>query len=454
MTSTPERDKARIPAPILDQPKVKKIMPPQLVRGMRDILPAEWQYWNFVSNKSAEHALAYSFQRIETPVVEKTNLFTRAIGTTTDIVEKEMYSFVDQSEDHLSLRPEYTAGIARAYIEHGMLSWPQPVKLFAMGPLFRHERPQAGRYREFWQYDFEILGEASATADTQLILLGAALFESVGLSVNIQINSVGCPTCRPAYRQALVDYYRTKRAALCEDCKRRLTKNPLRILDCKEEGCHALAAGAPQMVDFLCEVCKQHFVRLLEYLDEVELAYQLNPYLVRGLDYYTRTVFEFWGSGGGSSALAAGGRYDSLIADLGGNQTPAVGFAGGIERLILELKERQVAVPVTPPPDLFLASLGEGARKKALKLFEDLRRQGVRVAESFTKEGLKSQLEIANRLGVAFALVLGQKELMDGTIIVRDMENGIQEIVDLKKVVVEVGKRLQARRTQASLVSP
>lgn len=450
MTITPEKDKAAAKPPV-ETPKVKKIVPPQLVRGMRDILPPEWRYWNFITEKVDEHALAYSFQRIETPVVEKTNLFTRAIGTTTDIVEKEMYSFVDQSEDHLSLRPEYTAGIARAYIEHGMLSLPQPVKLFAMGPLFRHERPQAGRYREFWQYDYEILGEASATADTQLILLAASLFESWHLPVTVQINSVGCPTCRPTYRTALVEYFRTKRAVLCEDCKRRLTKNPLRILDCKQEACHELAKGAPQMVDFLCEVCKNHFVRLLEYLDEVEFAYQLNPYLVRGLDYYTRTVFEVWGEGGSTSALAAGGRYDSLISDLGGQPTPAVGFAGGVERVINELRAREVNVPGAPAPDIFLASLGEAARKKAIKLFEELRRQGVRVAESFTKEGLKSQLEIANRLGVAFALVLGQKELMDGTIIVRDMENGIQEIVDLNKVVIEVGKRLEARRTKNAL---
>lgn len=445
MSSNSEREK-QTAKPSEEPAKVKKVTPPQLVRGMHDILPAEWRYWDFVTAKVREYALAYSFERIETPVVEKTSLFTRAIGTTTDIVEKEMYSFVDQSDDHLSLRPEYTAGIARAYIEHGMLSLPQPVKLYTLGPVFRHERPQAGRHRQFWQFDYEILGEAAATADTQLILLAAALFESWQLPITVQINSVGCPTCRPTYRTALVEYFRTKRAVLCEDCKHRLTRNPLRILDCKQEGCQEVAKHAPQMVDFLCEVCKHHFVRLLEYLDEVEFAYQLNPYLVRGLDYYTRTVFEVWGQDGSGSALVAGGRYDNLMADLGGQPTPAVGFAGGVERVINELKAHQAAVPTPPPPDLFLASLGEPARKKAIKLFEDLRRQGVRVAESFTKEGLKAQLEIANRLGAAFALVLGQKELMDGTIIVRDMENGIQEIVDLKKVVTEVGKRLEARR--------
>ncbi len=425
--------------------KVKKISPPQLVRGMHDILPAEWPWWNFVMSEVTDLALVYGFQRLETPALEKTSLFTRAIGAATDVVEKEMYSFVDQSGDHLSLRPEYTAGLARAYIEHGLHTWPQPVKIFSLGPLWRHERPQAGRYRQFWQLDFEILGEASATADCQLILAAVALFESLHLPITVQINSVGCSVCRPAYKQALQDYYRTKRSVLCEDCKRRLTKNPLRLLDCKIEEDRELAKQAPQLVDYLCEPCNAHFVKLLEYLDEVELVYQLNPYLVRGLDYYTRTVFEVWGADEGKSALAAGGRYDNLIAELGGQPTPAIGFAGGLERIVAELKTRQVGIPLPSSPDIFLACLGDTARKKAIKLFEDLRRRGIKTAESFTKEGLKSQLEIANRLQVKFTLVIGQKELSDGTIIVRDMENGIQEIVDFNKVVEEVQKRLVAR---------
>ncbi len=432
-------------------PKVKKIPLPQLVRGMHDVLPPDWRAWTYVTEELCDLARAYGFERIETPVLERTNLFTRAIGATTDIVEKEMFSFVDQSGDHLSLRPEYTAGIARAYIEHGLVSLPQPVKLFALGPLFRHERPQAGRYRQFWQFDCEILGESGGTADAQLILLAAALFESLKLPATVHINSVGCLVCRTGYRIVLQDYYRTKRSVLCEDCKRRVQKNPLRLLDCKEEACRELARSAPQLVDHLCEDCRKHFVRVLEYLDEVELSYQLSPYLVRGLDYYTRTVFEVWGREEEKSALAAGGRYDNLITDLGGQPTPAVGFALGIERVVSELKARACAVPVPPAPDLFLACLGDGARKKALKLFEELRRHGIRVAESFTREGLKAQLEIANRLGVKFALVMGQKELTDGTIIVRDMENGIQEIVDLKKVTEEVQKRLATRKQDIAI---
>ncbi len=433
--------------------KVKKITPPQLVRGMHDLLPAEWPWWNFISSVIKEQAEAYRFERLETPILEKLNLFTRAIGTTTDIVEKEMFAFVDKNEDHLALRPEYTAGLARAYIEHGMMALPKPIKLFCFGPVFRHERPQAGRFREFRQYDFEIYGEAGAAADAQIILLASSFFSKLHLPITIQINSVGCPTCRTAFRQKLVDYFRSKRSHLCEDCKRRLVKNPLRILDCKVEECHIQAMRAPQIVDSLCLECSTHFTKLLEYLDEVDLAYQLNPYLVRGLDYYTRTVFEIWAEGDdGKNTLAAGGRYDNLITDLGGVPTPAIGFAGGSERLISELKNRAIPVPEIPPPDLFLACLGEPARKKAFRLFEELRSQGVKVAESFTKDGLKGQLEIANKLKVKFALVLGQKEMMDGTIIVRDMENGIQEIVDLKKVVSEIKKRIEASVTDTSLL--
>ncbi|MFH1867095.1 MAG: histidine--tRNA ligase [Patescibacteria group bacterium] len=421
----------------------RKVTPPQLVRGMHDILPVDWPWWNFVINQVEKIASSYSFERIETPVLEKTQLFTKAIGSATDIVEKEMFSFVDQSEEHLSLRPEYTAGIARAYIEHGMLSWPQPVKLFAIGPHWRHERPQAGRYRQFWQYNFEVLGESDAVADSQIILAVAALFENLSLPVTFQINSIGCLECRPRYRQTLVDYYRTKRSELSEESKKRLQRNPLRLLDSKEESLIEINKNAPQSVDFLCEECRNHFMKVVEHLDEVEFTYQLSPYLVRGLDYYTKTVFEVWGEEGAGSSFGGGGRYDNLLEQMSGRPTPAVGFAGGIERAIVELKKRQVAIPSKRSPDIFIASLGDGAKKKALKLFEDLRRQGLTVAESFTKSGLKAQLETANKLGASFALVLGQKELMDETIIIRDMENGIQETVDLQKVVGEIIKRLE-----------
>jgi len=427
----------------------KKAATPQLVRGMHDILPTDWPWWNFIFNKVEEVAMCYGYERIETPILEKTQLFTRAIGNTTDIVEKEMFSFVDQSGDHLSLRPEYTAGIARAYIEHGMLSLPQPVKMFSYGPHFRHERPQAGRYRQFWQFNFEVLGETEAVADSQLILAAAALFERLQLPVTFAINSVGCPDCRPKYRQVLIDYYRTKRSEMSDEAKKRLTRNPLRLLDSKEEALIEINKNAPQCVDHLCENCRNHFVKLLEHLDEVEFTYQLSPNLVRGIDYYTRTVFEIWGEAGVATAFGGGGRYDNLIEEIGGRATAAVGFACGIERIVAELKKKQVPVPPRQRPDIFIASLGEAARKKALKLFEDLRRQGVTVAESFTKSGLKSQLETANKIGASFALVIGQKELMDDTIIIRDMENGIQETVDIQKVSLEIAKRLEHKAARS-----
>ena len=420
----------------------KKISTPQLVRGMHDILPADWPYWNFVTDTLESVSTSYGYERIETPIVERTQLFTRAIGTTTDIVEKEMFAFTDQSEENLSLRPEYTAGIARAYIEHGMVSWPQPVKLFSFGPHFRHERPQAGRYRQFYQLDFEILGEDDAVADSQLILATAALFEHLSIPVTFQINSVGCPVCRPKYRQVLVDYYKTKRSELTEEEKKRLQKNPLRLLDSKEENLVEINKKAPPIVDYLCEECRNHFMKLIEHLDEVEFTYQLSPGLVRGLDYYTRTVFEVWGDQGAASSFGGGGRYNNLIEQLGGRPTPAVGFAAGVERLVSELRRLEIPIPKRRQPDVFIASLGEGAKKKALKLFEELRQRGLRVSESFTKNGLKGQMEVANKLGARFTLVLGQKELLDSTIIIRDMENGIQETIDVKKVVPELMKRL------------
>ncbi len=418
---------------------------PQLLRGMKDILPVDQMLWQVILRRVDDEAAAYGFERIEVPIVEATSLFNRSIGTETDIVEKEMYTFADKGGDSIALRPELTAGIARAYIEHGMLNLPQPVKLYGDGPIFRYERPQAGRYRQSSQIDFEVIGDAHAVADAELIILLNHFFRSFGLTPSPQVNSIGDQNCRPAYKKALVDYCKTRKNQLCEDCQRRLLKNPLRLLDCKVPDCQAITADAPQIVDHLCEDCKNHFVRVLEYLDEAEVPYVLNPRLVRGLDYYSRTTFEVWSADsaeGGALALGGGGRYDGLIEALGGRPTPAVGFAVGLERLVHLLKERQYVPERVGKGELFLAQLGEPARKRALKLFNDLRAAGFRVTAAFSKEGIKPQLEIANRLNVKFSLIIGQKEMMDDTILVRDMENGIQEIIDYKKVVVEMQKRL------------
>lgn len=420
----------------------------QTLRGMKDILPGEIKYWDFIKRKAENFAACYGYEFIETPILEETSLFMRAVGGETDIVSKEMFSFVDQGGEKICLRPEATASIARAYIQHGMINLPQPVKFFYFGPMFRYDRPQAGRLRLFHQFGFEVLGDAHPIVDAEIIFMTFNLLKELGLKINVQINSIGCSRCRGLYKTKLINYYNERKRELCEDCKRRLIKNPLRLLDCKEEGCQSLKEGAPQIVDYLCDDCKNHFVRVLEYLDEVNVPYNLNPYLVRGLDYYNKTVFEFLPEETGSDsllkadALGGGGRYDNLVEILGGRSTPACGVALGAERIILKIKEQNVTVPSLPSPEIFIAQLGEQARKNVFGLIEDLRREGFIVAHNLSKEGLKKQLELANKLGVKYALILGQKEVLDETIIIRDMESGGQEIVAFKKIMQEMKKKL------------
>ncbi|MFA5188444.1 MAG: histidine--tRNA ligase [Patescibacteria group bacterium] len=425
---------------------------PQVLRGFKDILPGEQKYWNLIKNKAAAIARDYGFERIDLPFLEETGLFNRAVGKDTDIVEKEMFSFEDRGGEKISLRPEATSQIVRAYINHGMLNLPQPVKLYYIGPMFRYERPQSGRYRQHTQFGFEALGDKNPILDAEVIIMAYNCLQELGLKVNIQINSIGCPDCRKEYKTQLVNYYKTQRTDLCPDCKIRLGKNPLRLLDCKEEKCQAIAEDAPQIVDWLCEECKVHFVKVLEFLDELEVPYNLNSRLVRGLDYYTKTVFEIWTNLSEQEqqtegkkaqiALGGGGRYDDLVELLGGRSTPAVGASIGIERVVLKIKEANIEVPEIVKYDIFVAQLGEAAKRKCLALYEVLRKEGLKVAECFSKDGLKNQLEIANKLGVKYALILGQKELSEGTILLRDMDGGVQETINYDKAVKEVKKRL------------
>ncbi|MBA3047095.1 histidine--tRNA ligase [Patescibacteria group bacterium] len=418
------------------------------LRGMRDVLPDEYKYWNLVLCKAAKLAETYSFNRIDIPVLEQMDLYERSSGKTSDIVTKEMFSFVDKSGDRIALRPEATPGMVRSYIEHGMFNLPQPVKLFLLGPLFRHEKPQSGRYRQHNQFDLEIFGESNPAADAQLILIAYNFFRELQIEVQIQINSIGCEECREEYCRQLVEFYkeRGKRAKLCNDCKKRLAKNPLRLLDCKEAPCIELKEEAPQIVDSLCDNCRNHFIKVLEYLDELDVAYNLDPHLVRGLDYYNKTVFEIFPLNsedqGRQISLGGGGRYDGLVEQMGGRPTPACGFGIGIERAVSQVKEKNIPIKENNKADIFLAQLGEQARQKAMVLFEELRRAGFQIREAFTKDSLRSQLEIANRMGVKFSLILGQKEIMDKTILIRDMESGIQEVVDCKKLILEIEKRL------------
>ncbi|MDD4271593.1 MAG: histidine--tRNA ligase [Patescibacteria group bacterium] len=425
------------------------------LRGMKDILPDEYKYWNLIIKKATELSRSYGFKRMDTPVLENLELYERSSGRSSDIVVKEMFSFIDKNGEKIALRPEATPGIIRSYIEHGMFNLPQPVKLFWLGPVFRHDKPQAGRFRQFSQFNLESIGDASPVADAELIAITYYFFRELQLEVMTQINSVGCASCRKEYLVKLENFYkeRGRRTKLCNDCKKRLAKNPLRLLDCKEKQCQEIAADAPQIVDSLCEDCRNHFIKVLEYLDELNIPYNLNPTLVRGLDYYNRTVFEIWPSSAEATegkpeeqsrqnALGGGGRYDGLVEYMGGRPTPACGFGIGIERVILKIKEKNIPLKDEEKGDLFLAHLGDPARRKIMVLFEELRKNGFKVRQAFTKDNLKSQLELANQAGVKYTLILGQKEIMDGTILIRDMESGIQEIVDYKKVVAEIEKRL------------
>jgi histidyl-tRNA synthetase len=444
--AAPSKDKAAAKDnQVIGVPMPRGKATPQAVRGMKDHLPQEQKYWGFVRGAADALARAYGFEYIETPILEDTALFIRAVGNQTDVVEKEMFSFVDKGGANVTMRPEGTAAVVRAYVNHGMLNLPQPVKLYYTGPMFRYERPQQGRYRQHHQFGVEVFGDDNPVLDAEIILLAHLFYKEIGVKSLVHINSLGCTDCRPSYREELVNYFRAKRAQLCEDCKRRLAKNPLRLLDCKVAECVELREAAPQIVDSLDDKCKEHLMRVLEYLDDLQVPYVLDPHLVRGFDYYTKTVFELMPEEGegSQSALGGGGRYDDLVEQLGGRETPACGFGIGLERAILQMKAQEIEPPPEKGLDVFVAQLGDNARRKAFVLFEDLRNGGVKLAGNFTKNSLKGQLESANKLGARFTAILGQQEVLDETVLIRDMESGMQEIVDYKKAVSVIKKKLE-----------
>lgn len=428
----------------------------QTLRGMRDILPVDWPYYEFIEGASKRISGDYGYSRIGTPILEDAGLFSRSAGQS-EMVIKEMYVFDDRGGDSVAIRPELTAPVARAYVEHGFSNMPQPIKLWYFDTGMRYERPQAGRYRQFYQVGFEIFGEASPVADTELIVMGYRLLTDLGLPIRISINSLGDTESRAAYKKALNAYLKPLLKQLPPDDLARFERNSLRILDSKEKVTQTLLEDAPKIIDYLSPASREHFLKVVDYLDDLELPYVIDSRLVRGLDYYTGIVFEYYSDDTEITlpdgkkkeiqtahlALGGGGRYDNLIEEVGGKATPAVGSGFGVERIIVQLKDRQIEIPSVPAPEVFVGQIGDEARKKAFVLFEDLRSRGVRVSHAFTKEGIKAQLEAANRLGVRFAIILGQKELLDKTILIRDMENGIQETVDYKKAVPEVLKRLQ-----------
>jgi len=425
----------------------------QTPTGMHDILSEDQKYFQRIYDVCENLANFYGFKKIETTILEETELFSKGIGFSTDIVGKEMYSFRTRGGDYLSLRPEGTAPVVRAYIEHGMQNLPQPVKLWYFGPFFRYEKPQMGRFRQYHQFGFEVFGEENPVVDAQIIQILYNILRELKLkNLIIEINSIGDSQCRPYYKKLLVSYFKSRQISLCTDCRRRLRENPLRILDCKEEKCQRIIAGAPQMINHLCEECHKHFKEVLEFLDEINLPYRLNPYLVRGLDYYTKTVFEIFSEVSqkeGSSelvvrnALAGGGRYDALVKLLGGKDTLASGGAAGIERIIALLKEKPIRFKEMLEPQIYLAQLGNLAKRKSLKLVENFRLGKIPIGESLGRDSLKAQLKMADKMKVKYALILGQKEALEGTIIIRDMASGGQETVKLEKVVREMKKMLK-----------
>ncbi len=429
--------------------KEKKVSKPekfQAPRGVHDILPEEHAYFTVIKKVVRHRARQAGFRRISTPVFELKNLFTRGVGEQTDIVEKELYTFATKKDgDEYALRPEGTAGIVRAYIQHGMNQLPQPVELYYIEPFFRHDRPQKGRYRQFHQFGFEVIGEPDPGIDAQIIQLAATIHEDLGIAdkLKLQINTIGCPKCREKFSNQLRDYFIGKERSLCANCVRRLAENPLRILDCKNEDCRILAENAPKFENVICEDCKDHHQKVLELLDAVDIKYTENPQLVRGLDYYARTVFEFWNeSDGAQNSVGGGGRYDGLVEQLGGTATAACGYAGGVERIIELMQDSRMLAPDKDQIDIFVAQLGFGAKKVALQILTELRGRGVHALGALGKASMKDQLGKADKFGVKYALILGEVEVREGKIILRDMASGVQEVIPIGKAVEKVIKKI------------
>ncbi|MED5568874.1 MAG: histidine--tRNA ligase [Chloroflexota bacterium] len=413
----------------------------QAPRGTSDLLPQDQKYWRYIESKAMALAGQYGFGRIDTPVFEDSNLFIRSVGEGTDIVEKEMYTFDDRGGDSVTLRPEGTAPVCRAYLEHGMHNLPQPVRMYYFCPVFRYERPQAGRFREHHQFGLEVLGDADASVDAEVIEFAWRLIISLGLKeTSLLINSIGDAECRPAYIGELKNYYQGHVSKLCPECRQRLDHNPLRLLDCKVATCQALGDEAPRSSEHLCPPCQAHWSSLRGFLDAVAIPYRIDHRLVRGLDYYTRTVFEIQPLVGGSqSTICGGGRYDGLIQGLGGRPTPGIGFATGMERLVLNMERDSVEVPDGPAPKYLVANVGDAARPAALELAARLRAAGVGAMLSRGTRALRGQMRQANALGIPYALILGDDEIEQGVVMVRDMEASTQEIKPLQEFLESAG---------------
>ncbi len=437
--------------------KSKKVMKPkrevggklllQAPTGMHDVLPAEQPWWERVQKVAKDLTEFYGFGKLDLPILEYAKLYEKGTGEETDIVQKEMFTLRTRGGDLLALRPEFTPGAMRSYQNHGLSRLGQPQKLYSWGPVFRHDRPQAGRFRQFHQLNLEIIGgQNDPIYDAQVILICQRFLEELKIkNLALKINSIGCKICRPLYKRQLQNYYKNFERKLCPDCRERLKSNPLRLLDCKHPDCQEFKTKAPNIFDKLCSVCTTHLKGVFEYLEELGISYEVDNTLVRGLDYYSRTVFELvvTGPGGEAGSLGGGGRYDYLMETLGGKMTPAVGAALGIERIIYVMQKQEIKLPSRGGKRVFFVHVGDVAKKKSLRIIESLRSAGISVSESLGRESLKGQLKTADKEGMELALIFGQREVFEESIILRDLRNSLQESVPLTKLAEEIKRRLK-----------
>lgn len=405
-------------------------------KGTKDVLPADSYKWQYVENVARETAKLFNVKEIRTPVFEHTELFQRGVGDTSDIVTKEMYTFKDKGDRSITLKPEGTAGVVRSFIENGLSNGVLPAKMYYIIPAFRYERPQAGRLREFHQFGVEVFGASSAQTDAEAILMADTLLKKLGIHVKLYINSIGCKTCRAQYNKALKEFFAPHLDELCYDCKTRFEKNPLRLLDCKEEACKKINVNAPKMLDYLCEDCSAHFATLQQNLNDAGVTYEIDSRIVRGLDYYTRTVFEFVSTAiGAQGTVCGGGRYDRLIEQLGGNSVPAVGFGAGIERLLMVMEQSGATIPAPAVPTVYLAGMDAECRKKAFELASALRANGVFAEIDHLERSVKAQFKYADKISAKYVGVIGGNELAEGVVNVKNMATGESEKVAFADVV-------------------
>ena len=409
------------------------------IKGTEDVLPKDSYRWQFVEDVMRKESAAYGFKEIRTPVFEHTELFARGVGQTTDVVQKEMYTFDTKGGESVTLRPEGTAGAARAVLEHGLVNDSLPIKASYFVSCYRYEKPQAGRLREFHQFGLECYGTQSPVADAALICAAQSIFDRLGIKqLRLEINSIGCPTCRAEYHKALKEYFYGYKDELCETCNSRLEKNPMRILDCKSPVCSKIAQGAPKITDYLCDECKEHFASVQKYLDAAGVEYTVNPTIVRGLDYYTKTVFEFVTDFiGAQGTVCGGGRYDGLIEELGGKHLPSLGFAMGIERLLMLMDKQGIEIPKPSTCDLYVAVMGESASLKSFEIIKAVRSCGLIAETDVVGRGLRAQMKYADKIGAKFSMVLGDNEIEQGKAVIKNMSSGEQTEIVLDDTFAE-----------------